>query len=92
MSELTYAVASKILADTLAFCREKKFNPMAVVILDAAGGLKAAYPDIRERDVYLCGSPSMMARVERSLHVGEDGCASACVHVDVYQHLLGGAE
>ena len=42
MSELTYAVASKMLADTLAFCREKKFNAMAVVILDAAGGLKAA--------------------------------------------------
>ena len=42
MSELTHAVAQKMLADALAFCREKKFNPMAVVILDAAGGMKAA--------------------------------------------------
>ena len=42
MSELTHAVAQKMLADTFAFCREKKFNPMAVVILDAAGGMKAA--------------------------------------------------
>ena len=41
MSELTYAVAQKMLADSLAFCREKKFNPMSVVILDAAGGVKA---------------------------------------------------
>jgi predicted ferric reductase len=31
------------------------------------GGLWAAYPDVRERDVYLCGSPSMMATVEKSL-------------------------
>jgi predicted ferric reductase len=31
------------------------------------GGLWAAYPDVRERDVYLCGSPLMMATVEKSL-------------------------
>jgi predicted ferric reductase len=31
------------------------------------GGLWAAYPDVRERDVYLCGSPRMMATVEKSL-------------------------
>ena len=50
MSELTYAVAQKILADTLAFCREKKFNPMAVVILDDKGGLKAAGSRTRAAD------------------------------------------
>ena len=42
MTELTLAVAQKILADALAHCREQKFNPMAVVVLDAAGGIKAA--------------------------------------------------
>ncbi len=42
MSELTYAVAQKMLADALAYCREHKFNPMSIVILDAAGGVKAA--------------------------------------------------
>ncbi len=42
MSELTYAVAQKLLADTLAHCRANNFNPMSVVILDAAGGMKAA--------------------------------------------------
>jgi predicted ferric reductase len=31
------------------------------------GGLWAAYPDVRERDIYLCGSPRMMATVEKSL-------------------------
>lgn len=33
----------------------------------SAAGLLALYPDIRERDVYLCGSPNMMERVEKSL-------------------------
>ncbi len=42
MTELTLAVAQKLLADTLAHCREHKFNPMSVVVLDAAGGVKAA--------------------------------------------------
>ena len=42
MTELTLAVAQKILADTLAHCREHKFNPMSVVVLDAAGAIKAA--------------------------------------------------
>ena len=42
MSELSLAVAQKLLADTLAHCRQHKFNPMSVVVLDAAGGVKAA--------------------------------------------------
>jgi uncharacterized protein GlcG (DUF336 family) len=42
MTELTYAVAQKLLADTIAHCREHKFNPMSVVVLDAASGIKAA--------------------------------------------------
>ena len=42
MTELTLAAAQKILADALAHCRANKFNPMAVVVLDAAGGVKAA--------------------------------------------------
>ena len=46
----------------------------------SAGGLKTAYPDIRERDVYLCGSPSMMARVERSLH--EIGVPAGQIHLE----------
>ncbi len=46
----------------------------------SAGGLKAAYPDIRERDVYLCGSPSMMARVEHSLH--EIGVPHSQIHLE----------
>ena len=33
----------------------------------SAAGLKAAYPDILERDVYLCGSPRLMKKVEESL-------------------------
>jgi uncharacterized protein GlcG (DUF336 family) len=42
MTELTLALAQKLLADTLAHCRANKFNPMSVVVLDAAGGVKAA--------------------------------------------------
>ena len=42
MSGLTLAVAQKLLADTLAHCRANKFNPMAVVVLDADGGIRAA--------------------------------------------------
>ena len=42
MTELTYAVAQKMLADALAHCRANKFNPMSIIILDAAGGMKAA--------------------------------------------------
>ena len=42
MSGLTLAVAQKLLADTLAHCRANKFNPMAGVVLDADGGIRAA--------------------------------------------------
>ncbi len=42
MTALTFAVAQKLLADTLAHCRAHKFNPMSVVVLDAAGGISAA--------------------------------------------------
>jgi uncharacterized protein GlcG (DUF336 family) len=42
MTELTLAVAQKMLADTLAHCRSHKFRPMAVVVIDAAGGIRAA--------------------------------------------------
>ena len=42
MSGLTYAVAQKLLADTLAYCREHNFNPMSVVVLDADSSIRAA--------------------------------------------------
>ncbi len=42
MSGLSYAVAQKLLADTLAHCRAHNFNPMGVVVLDADGSLRAA--------------------------------------------------
>ena len=42
MSELTLAVAQKIVADVLAHSRSHNFNPMGVVVLDDRGALKAA--------------------------------------------------
>jgi uncharacterized protein GlcG (DUF336 family) len=42
MSELTLAVAQKLLADTLAHCRAHNFNPMSVVVLDADSSIRAA--------------------------------------------------
>ncbi len=42
MTKLTLAVAQKMLADTLAHCRAHNFNPMAVVVLDADGAIRAA--------------------------------------------------
>ena len=46
----------------------------------SAGGLQAAYPDILERDVYLCGSPRMMERVEKSLQ--EIGLKKSQIHLE----------
>jgi predicted ferric reductase len=46
----------------------------------SAAGLQSAYPDILERDIYLCGSPRMMARVEESLH--ELGMPKVQVHLE----------
>jgi predicted ferric reductase len=46
----------------------------------SAAGLRSAYPDIIERDVYLCGSPRMMARVEESLK--ELGMPKVQVHLE----------
>ncbi|MEI7605437.1 MAG: ferredoxin reductase family protein [Chloroflexota bacterium] len=43
-------------------------------------GLWASYPDIRDRDVYLCGSPSMMSAVEESLK--ELGVPKRQVHLE----------
>jgi uncharacterized protein GlcG (DUF336 family) len=42
MTQLTLAQAQKLLADTLAHCRANSFNPMAVVVLDADGAIRAA--------------------------------------------------
>jgi uncharacterized protein GlcG (DUF336 family) len=42
MSELTLAVAQKIVADVLAHSRSHNLNPMGVVVLDDRGALKAA--------------------------------------------------
>ena len=42
MTTLTLVQAQKMLADTLAHCRANKFNPMAVVVLDADGAIRAA--------------------------------------------------
>ena len=42
MTTLTLAQAQKMLADTLAHCRANNFNPMAVVVLDADGAIRAA--------------------------------------------------
>jgi len=44
------------------------------------GGLWAAYPDIRERDIYLCGSPRMMATVEKSLR--DIGVPHSQIHLE----------
>ena len=44
------------------------------------GGLWAAYPDVRERDVYLCGSPRMMATVEKSLR--DIGVPHSQIHLE----------
>ena len=41
MTELTLAKAQTAVNAALAFSREKKFNPMAVCVLDARGVLKA---------------------------------------------------
>ena len=41
MTELTLAKAQTAVNAALAFSREKKFNPMAVCVLDALGVLKA---------------------------------------------------
>lgn len=46
----------------------------------SAAGLKSAYPDILERDVYLCGSPRMMERVSQSLR--ELGVPKVQVHLE----------
>ena len=46
----------------------------------SAGGLRAAYRDIAERDVYLCGSPRMMERVEKSLR--ELGLPDSQIHLE----------
>jgi uncharacterized protein GlcG (DUF336 family) len=42
MTQLTLDLAQKLLADTLAHCRTNNFNPMAVVVLDADGSIRAA--------------------------------------------------
>lgn len=36
---LSSAEAQKIIADILKYCREKKFNPMAVAVFDARGAM-----------------------------------------------------
>jgi hypothetical protein len=46
----------------------------------SAGGLQAEYRDIVDRDVYLCGSPRMMERVEKSLH--EIGLKRSQIHLE----------
>jgi uncharacterized protein GlcG (DUF336 family) len=42
MTTLTLTQAQKMLADTLAHCRANNFNPMAVVVLDPDGAIRAA--------------------------------------------------
>lgn len=42
MTQLTLSQAQKMLADALAHCRAHNFNPMAVVVLDADGAIRAA--------------------------------------------------
>jgi uncharacterized protein GlcG (DUF336 family) len=41
MAAITLAQAQTIVSAGLAFCREKKFNPMAIIVLDARGVPKA---------------------------------------------------
>ena len=41
MAVITLAQAQTIVSAGLAFCREKKFNPMAILVLDARGVPKA---------------------------------------------------
>ncbi|MGP0060026.1 MAG: GlcG/HbpS family heme-binding protein [Beijerinckiaceae bacterium] len=42
MTELTLDLSRKIVDTALAFAREKSLNPLAVVVLDARGALRAA--------------------------------------------------
>lgn len=42
MTDLTLAAAQTIVADALAHARAGKFNPIAIVVLDARGSLKAS--------------------------------------------------
>ncbi|MGO9005146.1 MAG: GlcG/HbpS family heme-binding protein [Beijerinckiaceae bacterium] len=42
MMELTLDLSRRIVDAALAFAREKSFNPLAVVVLDARGALRAA--------------------------------------------------
>jgi len=46
----------------------------------SAAGLNAAYPDILERDIYLCGSPRMMEKVVGSLK--ELGMPKVQIHLE----------
>jgi uncharacterized protein GlcG (DUF336 family) len=41
MAAITLTQAQTIVSAGLAFCREKKFNPMAIIVLDARGVPKA---------------------------------------------------
>ncbi|MFS8086115.1 MAG: GlcG/HbpS family heme-binding protein, partial [Acidobacteriota bacterium] len=47
MTTLTLEQANKIIAAALASSREHGFNPMAIVVLDDAGHLKAAQREDR---------------------------------------------
>lgn len=42
MTDLTLAIAQGLLGGTLAAARERKLNPCAIIIVDAAGALKAS--------------------------------------------------
>ena len=42
MTEMTLALAQSMLADMLKAARERKLNPMAVVVVDARGAVRAA--------------------------------------------------
>ena len=46
----------------------------------SAAGIKASYPDVLERDVYLCGSPRMMDKVVQSLK--ELGMPKVQIHLE----------
>jgi ferredoxin-NADP reductase len=46
--------------------------------------LKSLVPDVRRRDVYLCGSVSMMERVERSLR--SLGVPAARIHTERFSY------
>ena len=74
MTELSLATAQAIVERSLAVARERSFKPMAVVVLDARGSLKAAAsedgcPIIRWKVAF--GKANVCVRFKSEEHTSE---------------------